>query len=93
VCTSVCAYVKCLIYYHSYGTVQQRKTRAADADCYPHYSGKPDPQKSHNSGGLEAQNGAMEVLERSKWRRGGSKLSRRKSVNLIEEQDPDPGPH
>ncbi len=43
--------------------------------------------------GLEAQNGAMEVLERSKWRRRGSKLSRRGSVNLDEEQEPDPGPH
>ncbi len=52
--------------------------------------GIPDPQKSQNSAGLEAQNGTMKVVERSKWRRGGSKLSRRGSVNLDEEQDPDP---
>jgi hypothetical protein len=44
----------------------------ADPDC-----GKldPNPHYSQNTGALEAQNGAMECLKRSQWRRGASKWS------------------
>ncbi len=43
-----------------------------DPDSIQSQNPEPDPHQIQNSGAVEAQNGAMEGIGRSQWRRGGS---------------------